>query len=110
MRVGWAQDKTGKKYFAELSDNAVEWLARYGNRQAFCVTRHQHKLILGTAGLNHGHDILRHTFASHHLAAHQSIEKTAHALNHRGADMLFRHYRAAVKPAEGVRFFQIRPK
>ena len=49
MRVGWAQDKTGKKYFAELSDNAVEWLARYGNRQAFCVTRHQHKLILGTA-------------------------------------------------------------
>lgn len=28
----------------------------------------------------------------------------------RGADMLFRHYRAAVKPAEGVRFFEIRPK
>ena len=110
VRVGWAQDKTGKKYFAELSDNAVEWLTRYGSGQAFCVTRHQHKLILGTAGLNHGHDILRHTFASHHLAAHQSIEKTAHALNHRGADMLFRHYRAAVKPAEGVRFFQIRPK
>ena len=110
VRVGWAQDKTGKKYFSEIPENALAWLVRFNKEQVLAVPRYHHRRILIAAGLNHGHDILRHTFASHHLAAHQSIEKTAHALNHRGADMLFRHYRAAVKPAEGVRFFQIGPK
>ena len=110
VRVGWEQDKTGQKYFAEMPENLVAWLARFNTDQVLAVTKHCHTGILAAAGLRGGHDILRHTFASHHLAAHQSIEKTAHALNHRGAEMLFRHYRAAVKPAEGVRFFQIRPK
>lgn len=110
VRVGWEQDKTGQKYFAEMPENLVAWLARFNTDQVLAVPRYHHRRILIAAGLNHGHDILRHTFASHHLAAHQSIEKTAHALNHRGAEMLYRHYRAAVKPADGVRFFQIRPE
>ncbi len=109
VRVGWGQDKTGQKYFAPIPANAHAWLIRYAEKQQLVVTRHEREKVLEVAELRHGHDILRHTFASHHLAAHASADMTAHALNHRGVDMLFRHYRAAVKPADGVRFFSILP-
>jgi superfamily II DNA or RNA helicase len=43
-------------------------------------------------------DVMRHTFASYHLAAHNDANKTAAQLGH-GAqlDMLFQHYRRAVR-------------
>jgi integrase len=109
VRVGWEQDKTGQKYFAPLPANALAWLSRYRADQRLGVPRNARTKLLAEAGVKHGHDILRHTFASHHLAAHGSADSTASALNHRSTDMLFRHYRAAVKPADGARFFKILP-
>ena len=51
---------------------------------------------------------MRHTFASHHLAAFQDAGKTAFQLGHKGDPaMLFSHYRNIVTPVEGKKFFKI---
>ena len=55
-------------------------------------------------------DVMRHTFASYHLAAHNDANKTAAQLGH-GAqlDMLFQHYRRAVRADQAKKFWEIRP-
>jgi integrase len=55
------------------------------------------------------HDALRHSFASYHLAAHQSQDKTAHELGHGSTAMLFAHYRELVTPAAARQFWAITP-
>lgn len=109
IQVGWAQDKTHQKYFADISPNLRAWLERYTDDQEYQVPRYWRQRICTAAEVNHGHDIFRHSFASHHLACYQSLDKTTHALNHRSSDMLYRHYRAAVSGKEGERYFQILP-
>lgn len=53
-----------------------------------------------------GQDVLRHTFASHFLAAFGDMA-TKQAMGHTaGSDTLFRHYRRAVTEADGKRFFE----
>lgn len=55
-------------------------------------------------------DIMRHSFASYHLVAHNDAGRTAAQLGH-GAhlDMLFQHYRRAVRPELAAAFWAIRP-
>lgn len=43
-----------------------------------------------------------------HLAAH-TLDATVKALNHGNSEMLFRHYRAVVKPSEWKKLFTIFP-
>ena len=57
------------------------------------------------AGISEMHDVLRHTFASNYLAAHGE-EATKNAMGHtQGSVTLFRHYRRAIMPADGIKFF-----
>lgn len=110
IKVGWTADKTRKKYFAEIPENLKAWLKFSDVKdQILNVPRYHRDRICALAGLKHGHDILRHTFASHHYAAHKSADKTAAALNHSNTDMLYRHYRAAVSPQDGQSFFKLQP-
>lgn len=51
-------------------------------------------------------DGLRHTFASMHFAHFKNAGDTAQ-LGHAGLNMLYKHYRERVKPAEA--FWNIRP-
>ncbi|MCE5310456.1 MAG: hypothetical protein LLG20_22695 [Acidobacteriales bacterium] len=58
------------------------------------------------AGIGHLQDALRHTFASHHLAAYGE-DATKAVLGHAaGSSTLFRHYRRAVTEAQGKAFFR----
>ena len=62
--------------------------------------------IRKTAGIGHLQDVLRHTFASHYLAAFGE-DATKQAMGHAaGSTTLFRHYRRAVTEAEGKAFFR----
>ena len=110
IKVGFEQDKTGQKYYAEIPPNCMAWIKAYPDNQEMVINRYSRSKICKDAGVEHGHDIYRHTFASHHLAAHGNVEKTVQALTHRSSDMLFRHYRHAVKPDEGKAYFLISPK
>jgi integrase len=58
-----------------------------------------------------GPDILRHTFATMHLARGQDAARTAFELGHvRGLEVLYRHYRGLTTKTEGERFWNIKPK
>jgi integrase len=62
--------------------------------------------IRKTAGIGHMNDVLRHTFASHYLAAFGE-DAAKQALGHAaGSSTLFRHYRRAVNEAQGKAFFK----
>ena len=55
-------------------------------------------------------DIMRHSFASYHLAAHNDAGKTASQLGHGShLEMLFQHYRRAVRSEQAAQFWLIRP-
>ena len=47
---------------------------------------------------------MRHSFASYHLALHESADKTALEMGHRDTRMLFRHYREIVTKGEAVEY------
>jgi integrase len=52
---------------------------------------------------------LRHSFASYHLAMHESADKTALQMGHRSTTMLFEHYRELVTRSDAERFWGILP-
>ena len=54
-------------------------------------------------------DIMRHSYASYHLAFHQSADKTALEMGHRDTQMLFRHYRELVTKEEAQAYWKIEP-
>ena len=60
-----------------------------------------------TAGVPWPHDVLRHSFASYHLAMHGSAEKTALELGHTETGTLFNHYRELVTKADADTFFGV---
>ncbi len=62
------------------------------------------------AGIKHWpHDAMRHTYASMHLAMHQSADKTADQMGHSGSRLVFEAYRRKVKKSEAERFWSIVP-
>jgi integrase len=65
--------------------------------------------IRKAAGIAGEQDILRHSFASHMLAA-TNEERTKSSLGHTaGSSTLFRHYRRAVTRADGLAYFGLKP-
>ena len=53
---------------------------------------------------------MRHSYASYHLALHQSADKTALEMGHRDTNMLFRHYRELVTKEAAIGYWNIGPK
>ena len=65
--------------------------------------------IRKAAGIAGEQDILRHSFASHYLAATDE-ERAKAAMGHTaGSSTLFRHYRRAVTQADGLAYFGLKP-
>ena len=60
--------------------------------------------IRKAAGLD-GQDVLRHSFASHYLAATDEAKAKAAMGHTAGSSTLFRHYRRAVTQADGLAYF-----
>ena len=93
----------------------MDWLLPYRGekgRVGPSVTTYQHRLQLtrAKAGLTEWpSDVLRHTFGSMHYEHFKDAGDTAKQMGHAGTDMLFKHYRARVKPAEAAAFWNIRP-
>jgi integrase len=54
-------------------------------------------------------DILRHTFASAHLAAYSDFNTLQAAMGHGTTEMILKHYKALMKKPEAVKFWSIRP-
>lgn len=54
-------------------------------------------------------NVLRHSFASYHVAANKDPGKTALILTHRNQQMLWRHYKGRASEADGLAYFGIMP-
>lgn len=65
-------------------------------------------LVRKAAGLQGRHDTARHSFASYFLALDPNVDRLRENMGHvRNSDMLFKHYRAAVRKKDAVEFFNI---
>lgn len=108
-----AVSKTRDRRLVELSENARAWLKVGKQRKKGDIVFFSwklHRYVVAAARIEWKPDIMRHTFASYHIALHQSADKTAHELGHHGStQMLFRHYKATVTKEEAEAFWKIEP-
>lgn len=123
--------KTRQRRLVDLAPNLRAWLSRCGAlelpprnwrgrmyqvRRAAGFASARRRMVGGRErweslpGDPWPHDVLRHSFASYHLAMHGSADRTALQMGHRSTDMLFRHYRELVTKAEAEKFWGIRPQ
>lgn len=100
------KSKTRDWRIVELSENAIKWLA---DRPLY-YSRHRFEQLIEAARIEWSPDVMRHTFASYHLARYQNADKTAHELGHFGSTrMLHRHYKATVTAEDAEIFWRLEP-
>lgn len=115
VRVGEEVAKTRQTRFVRMNDNLIAWLALVSleKRKGHITPTNWGKKIKAirySAGISEKRDVLRHTFASYHLAMNNDVNATRSAMGHSSNDILFRHYRHLVKRADAVRFWGIFPE
>ena len=102
--------KTGSDRHIPLTPRLRELLA--GHPESGPVRpvqwRRSWQRIRKAAGLD-GQDVLRHSFASHYLAATDEAKAKAAMGHTAGSSTLFRHYRRAVTQADGLAYFGLKP-
>ena len=108
IEIKAAKAKTRKRRLVSLSDNLKAWLA-LGGDLPLMNKRKRLARLLKIAQLKWQPDVMRHSFASYHLAFHQSVDKTAFELGHRDSKMLFAHYRELVTKEAAQSYWDIRP-
>jgi len=106
--------KTRQRRHVTISTNLLAWLKLWVGKGTLIpeLSRLDQQLsgIATRAGIEClPRNALRHSFASHHLAAHRDAAKTAFELGHNNQDLLFRNYRELVKPKDAKRYWAIRP-
>jgi len=107
-----ASAKKRRDRYVEIQPNLAEWLAphRRDAGKVYC-SRGKLRGLLDRADIAWGKDIMRHSFASYHMAAFQDDAKTAKQLGHTsGSGMLYEHYKHLVEPDEAAKYWKIRPK
>ncbi len=108
IEIKAAKAKTRKRRLVSISPNLKEWLA-LGGDLPLTNKRKRIAQVLKLTGINWQPDIMRHSFASYHLALHQSADKTAFELGHRDSKMLFAHYRELVSFEAAKAYWNITP-
>jgi integrase len=113
IEVKASKSKTGQRRLVTISPTLRAWLRPYADREGGIVPKQERKLRLAAMKLAKVEtwpvDVLRHSFASYHLAAHGSIDGTALELGHQSTKMLFKHYREAVKPEAAKAWWALLP-
>ncbi len=114
IEVNASKSKTGQRRLVTLSPTLRAWLKPYSAHEGAIVPANERKLRLAAMTAAKVErwpvDVLRHSFASYHLAAHGKIDDTALELGHSSTKMLFKHYREAVKPAAAKAWWALRPE
>jgi len=99
-----------------MESNLIAWLLPFRKISGLIALqgtawRYQFDKVRKSAEVDKWPDnAMRHTFASNHLTQYQNQNKTALELGHRDTDLLYKHYRALVKPDDAKRYWLIQPK
>lgn len=109
------KSKTAQRRLVTVRPNLAEFLAplrrEHGPVAPSCYDKCAAKLRERLESKKHRwpENALRHSFASYHLADCQDAAKTALQLGHKGAGMLFEHYRELVTPEDAAAWWAISP-
>jgi integrase len=105
--------KSGRRHYVDgYPDNLWAWIQHAPDA---CWDIHPRQYLdlkaaaFKRAGVKNPGNVLRHSFCSYHIAVHKDAARTAILLTHRGANMLFQHYRGNATHADGEAYFNIMP-
>lgn len=105
--------KTAQRRFVTVCDALAAWLAPHVRKSGPVATTESVRDGRGktckAAGIEWPSNVLRHSFASYHLAQFKNAGQTAAELGHAGAAMLYQHYRELVTPDAAAKWWQIMP-
>ena len=113
IQVRAENSKTAQRRFVRICDALAAWLAPHVRKSGAVATtesvRDGREKTCKAAEIEWPANVLRHSFASYHLAHYKSAAETAAELGHAGAAVLYQHYRELVKPEAAARWWQIMP-
>lgn len=111
IRVDPATAKKRRQRYVDIADNLALWLAPHMRTEGrIFYSRRWLRAIRDKAGITWAKDVMRHSYASYHVAAHNNAAQTAAQLGHAGAvDVLFNNYRSLVKPKDAAKYWKIKP-
>lgn len=105
--------KTAQRRFVTVCDALASWLAPHVRKSGPVATPESVRIgrekTCKAAEIEWPANVLRHSFASYHLAQFKNAGQTAAELGHAGAAMLYQHYRELVTPEAAARWWQIMP-
>lgn len=115
IEVKASKSKTGQRRLVPISPNLAAWLRPYAGQDGPIRPDGMPERRLRIEAMERAKveewpvDVLRHSFASYHLAFHKDINETALELGHQSTKMLFQHYREAVTPKAAREWWALRP-
>jgi len=111
--------KTGRKRVVDIEPALNAWLSwhrRKGGSQVGPIVetsnlRNRLRDVRAKARIGEWpQDGMRHTYASNHLAFHESLDRLLLNMGHSDPKMLWKHYHKAVLKKEAVKFWDLYPK
>ena len=112
--------KSGKRHYVDgFPENLWKWL-RHAHPACWEINQRMYlnmkRTAFVTAGLKGGdadaeemRNVLRHSFATYHVALNRDAAATAVLLTHRNPSMLYQHYKGRASRAAAVEYFRIVP-
>lgn len=107
--------KSKKRHYTEgMPSNLWEWLLPWKDvpeAWEFSESQlmHAKSAAVKRAGLVLPKNVLRHSFASYHIALHRNGAETALLMQHRDQEMLYEHYRGHAAKPDAEAYFGITP-
>lgn len=114
IEVPTAKAKTASRRLAPCPPNLVEWLRPHAKAEGSVWPQHimtshgDFRRAAAHAGLKWRENALRHSFISYRLVEINDVARVALESGN-SPQMIFRHYRELVRPAEAARWFSIVP-
>lgn len=111
IRVDSSVAKTREKRHVKILPVLRAWLDAYPSDEPLCGPNYRHRMkrVRDEAKVPWPHDVLRHSFASYHLALFRDEVATQYELGHADRDILYNHYRDIVTHEDAVSYFSIMP-
>ena len=107
------KSKSAQRRIVAISHNLLVWLAPYFSKKGPVADPQRVRVARAktceAAKIDWPSNVLRHSFASYHLAYHRNSATTAAELGHTSPAMLYKHYRELVKPDAAAQWWSISP-
>ena len=107
------KSKSAQRRLVVISKNLLAWLAPYSRKEGPVADPERVRVArvktCEGAKIVWPANVLRHSFASYHLAYHQNAAATAAELGHTSPAMLYQHYRELVKPDAAAQWWNVSP-